>query len=207
MKYVPTLTASLIAATYNFLVFTNADAAAAVGQAAPTFTLNDTNGKAVNLAAYKGKTVVLEWHNPECPFVKKHYDSANMQGLQSKYTKDGVAWLAVSSTEPAHQDYKKPNVVNTIMKSSKASPTAYLMDESGATGKAYSARTTPHMYIINREGTLVYAGGIDDKRSANIADIKGARNFVAAALDELKAGKSVTVATSAPYGCSVKYKS
>ena len=207
MKYVPTLTASLIAATYNFLVFTDANAAAAVGQAAPTFTLNDTNGKAINLADYKGKIVVLEWHNPECPFVKKHYDSANMQGLQSKYTKDGVAWLAVSSTEPAHQDYKKPDVLNALLKSSKASPTAYLMDESGATGKAYGARTTPHMYIINREGTLVYAGGIDDKRSANIADIKGARNFVAAALDELKAGKSVTVATSAPYGCSVKYKS
>ena len=207
MKYVPTLTAPLIAATYTFVAVTNANAAAAVGQAAPTFTLNDTNGKAVNLADYKGKTVVLEWHNPECPFVKKHYESANMQGLQSKYTKDGVVWLAVSSTEPAHQDYKKPEAVNTIMKSSKASPTAYLMDESGATGKAYGARTTPHMYIINREGTLVYAGGIDDKRSANIADIKGAKNFVAAALDELKAGKNISVATSAPYGCSVKYKS
>ena len=207
MKYVPTLTASLIAATYTFVAVTNANAAAAVGQAAPTFTLNDTNGKAVNLADYKGKTVVLEWHNPECPFVKKHYESANMQGLQSKYTKDGVVWLAVSSTEPAHQDYKKPDVVNALLKSSKASPTVYLMDESGATGKAYGARTTPHMYIINREGTLVYAGGIDDKRSANIADIKGAKNFVAAALDELKAGKNISVATSAPYGCSVKYKS
>ena len=203
----PAMIASMIAASLTFVAVTNADAAAAVGQAAPTFTLNDTNGKAVNLADYKGKTVVLEWHNPECPFVKKHYESANMQGLQSKYTKDGVVWLAVSSTEPAHQDYKKPNVVNTIMKSSKASPTAYLMDESGATGKAYGARTTPHMYIINREGTLVYAGGIDDKRSANIADIKGAKNFVAAALDELKAGKNISVATSAPYGCSVKYKS
>ncbi len=207
MKYVPTLTASLIVAACTLAAVTETNAAATVGQAAPTFTLNDTYGKAVNLADYKGKTVVLEWHNPECPFVKKHYESANMQGLQSKYTKDGVIWLAVSSTEPAHQDYKKPDVVNTIMKSSKASPTAYLMDESGTTGKAYRARTTPHMYIVNREGTLVYAGGIDDKRSANIADIKGAKNFVAAALDELKAGKSVTVATSAPYGCSVKYKS
>ncbi len=203
----PATIASMIAASLTFVSVADANAAAAVGQAAPTFTLNDTNGKAINLADYKGKIVVLEWHNPECPFVKKHYDSANMQGLQSKYTKDGVAWLAVSSTEPAHQDYKKPDVLNALLKSSKASPTAYLMDESGATGKAYGARTTPHMYIINREGTLVYAGGIDDKRSANIADIKGAKNFVAAALDELKAGKSVTVATSAPYGCSVKYKS
>ena len=199
--------ASLIAASLSFVLVADAHASAAVGQAAPTFTLYDTNGKAVSLADYKGKTVVLEWHNPECPFVKKHYESANMQGLQSKYSKDGVVWLTVSSTEVAHQDYKKPGVLNALFKSSKASPAAYLMDESGATGKAYGARTTPHMYIINAQGTLVYAGGIDDKRSANIADIKGAKNFVAAALDELKAGKNISVATSTPYGCSVKYKS
>lgn len=203
----PAMIASLIAASLSVVLVTEANAAAAVGQAAPTFTLNDTNGKAVSLADYKGKTVVLEWHNPECPFVKKHYDSANMQGLQSKYTKDSVVWLTVSSTEVAHQDYKKPGVLNALFKSSKASPTAYLMDESGATGKAYGAKTTPHMYIINAQGTLVYAGGIDDKRSVNIADIKGAKNFVAAALDELKAGENISVATSTPYGCSVKYKS
>lgn len=198
---------SRIVASLSFVAVTAAGAAASVGQPAPLFTLNDTNGKAVNLGDYKGKTVVLEWHNPECPFVKKHYDSANMQGLQSKYTKDGVVWLAVSSTEPAHQDYKKPAVLNALLKSSNASPTAYLMDESGTAGKAYGARTTPHMYIINAQGTLVYAGGIDDKRSANIADIKIARNYVATALDELKAGKSISTPTSTPYGCSVKYKS
>jgi peroxiredoxin len=169
--------------------------------------LKDTNGKSVNLADFKGKTVVLEWHNPECPFVKKHYDSANMQRLQSKYTRDGVVWLAISSTEPTHQDYKSATAVNALLKSSNASPTAYLMDESGATGKAYGARTTPHMYIVNPQGTLVYAGGIDDKRSASIADIKTAKNYVAAALDELKAGKSVSTPTTSPYGCSVKYKS
>ena len=169
--------------------------------------MNDTNGKIINLADYKGRTVVLEWHNPACPFVKKHYDSTNMQALQSKYTKDGVIWLAVSSTEPTHQDYRKPGVLNALLKTANAAPTAYLMDESGATGNAYGARTTPHMYIINTQGVLVYAGGIDDKRTANIADIKTARNHVAAALDEMKAGKSISVPTTTPYGCSVKYKS
>ena len=202
-----TLLVSLISASLSFLAVSAASAAAAVGQPAPAFALTDTNGKVVNLADYKGKTVVLEWHNPECPFVKKHYDSANMQGLQSKYTKDGVVWLAVSSTEPGHQDYKKPDVMNGILKTSKASPTAYLMDDSGATGKSYGAKTTPHMYIISAQGTLVYAGGIDDKRSSSVADVKTAKNFVAAALDEIKAGKPVSVATSTPYGCSVKYKS
>lgn len=203
----PTLLATFIAASFSFMAMYDATAAASVGQPAPAFALNDTHGKAVNLSDYKGKTVVLEWHNPECPFVQKHYDSANMQGLQSKYTRDGVVWLAVSSTDPTHQEYKKPSVVNALLKSSNASPTAYLMDESGATGKAYGARTTPHMYIINAQGTLVYAGGIDDKRTANISDIKSARNYVAAALDEMKAGKPVSVSTSTPYGCSVKYKS
>ena len=201
-----TLIYSVIGASFSLLAVSAANAAT-VGQPAPAFTLNDTNGKAVKLADYKGKTVVLEWHNPECPFVKKHYDSANMQGLQSKYTKDDVVWLAVSSTEPGHQDYKKPDVMNGILKASKASPTAYLMDESGATGKNYGAKTTPHMYVINGQGTLVYAGGIDDKRSSNIADVKIAKNFVSAALDEMKAGKPVSVATATPYGCSIKYKS
>ena len=202
-----TILVSLVTASLSFVAAAVANATATVGQPAPAFTLKDTNGKAVNLADYKGKTVVLEWHNPECPFVKKHYDSANMQSLQSKYTRDGVVWLAISSTEPAHQDYKKPAVVNALLKSSNASPTAYLMDESGATGKAYAARTTPHMYIVNAQGTLVYAGGIDDKRSANIADIKTAKNYVAAALDELKAGKNVSTPATSPYGCSVKYRS
>ena len=202
-----TLLVSLISASISLLAASAASATATVGQPAPAFTLSDTNGKTVNLADYKGKTVVLEWHNPECPFVKKHYDSANMQGLQSRYTKDDVVWLAVSSTEPSHQDYKKPEVMNAILKTSKATPTAYLMDESGATGKNYGAKTTPHMYVINGQGTLVYAGGIDDRRSADIADIKIAKNYVSTALDEMKAGKAVSISTATPYGCSVKYKS
>ena len=202
-----TLLLSLIATSISVIAVTETNAAASVGQPAPLFTLNDTNGNVINFADYKGKTVVLEWHNPGCPFVKKHYDSSNMQSLQSKYTKDGVIWLAINSTEPTNPDYKKPSVMNAILKSANASPTAYLLDESGATGKAYGARTTPHMYIVNAQGTLVYAGGIDDKRTTNIADIKTARNHVAAALDELKAGKNISVPTTAPYGCSVKYKS
>ena len=200
------LLASLVAASVSFAMVANSEAAT-VGQAAPAFTLKDTNGKSVNLADYKGKTVVLEWHNPECPFVKKHYDTANMQGLQSKYGKDGVVWLTINSTEPGHQDYKKPDVLNTWLKSSNSSPTAYLMDEDGKVGKAYGAKTTPHMYVINPQGTLVYAGGIDDKRTAKKEDVATAKNFVSAALDEMKAGKSISVSTSTPYGCSVKYKS
>lgn len=203
----PSLLATFIGASCSFATIGDATAVATIGEPAPALVLNDTNGKTVNLRDYQGRTVVLEWHNAECPFVQKHYNSANMQGLQSRYTKDGVVWLAVSSTAPAHPNYKKPSVVNAWLKSNNASPTAYLMDESGATGKAYGARTTPHMYIINAYGTLVYAGGIDDQRSANIADIKLAKNYVAAALDELNVGKAVWVASSTPYGCTVKYPS
>ncbi|MBL8516147.1 MAG: thioredoxin family protein [Betaproteobacteria bacterium] len=200
------LLASLVAATVSF-VMVDAASAATIGQPAPAFSLKDTNGKTVNLADYKGKTVVLEWHNPACPFVVKHYDTSNMQGLQSKYGKDGVVWLSVNSTETGHQDYKKPDALNVYLKAQNAAPAAYLMDESGATGKAYAAKTTPHMYVINPQGTLVYAGGIDDKRSSKKEDVATAKNFVSAALDELKAGKPITTATSAPYGCSIKYKS
>jgi peroxiredoxin len=201
------LLASLVAASVSFIATTPAFAAATVGQPAPAFTLKDTNGKTVNLADYKGKTVVLEWHNPACPFVVKHYDTANMQGLQSKYGKDGVVWLSINSTDSAHQDYRKPDALNDYLKTQKAAPTSYLMDESGTAGKAYGAKTTPHMYVINPQGTLVYAGGIDDKRTAKKEDVATAKNFVSAALDELKAGKSISVPTSTPYGCSVKYKS
>jgi len=200
------LLASLVAASVSFAMV-NAAEAATVGQAAPNFTLKDTNGKTVSLADYKGKTVVLEWHNPACPFVVKHYDTANMQGLQSKYGKDGIVWLSINSTETGHQDYRKPDAMNSYLKTQNAAPTSYLMDESGATGKAYAAKTTPHMYVINSQGTLVYAGGIDDKRSAKKEDVPTAKNYVVAALDEVKAGKAITTATSTPYGCSIKYKS
>jgi peroxiredoxin len=180
--------------------------AATVGAAAPDFTLTDVNGKQVKLADFKGKHVVLEWTNPNCPFVVKHYGSNNMQSLQKDNTAKDVVWLSVNSTAKSHQDYMAPASLSSKMLGEwKAVPTGLLMDESGAVGKRYEAKTTPHMFVIDPKGTLVFAGGIDDKRSANPADIKGAKNFVRAALDESMAGKPVSVATATPYGCSVKY--
>lgn len=184
---------------------TSAFASAPLGWPAPGFTLNDLSGKPVNLADYKGKTVVLEWHNFECPFVQKHYRSGNMQSLQKKYAGD-VVWLAVNSTATTASDYMAPAKVSQQLASFKAQPTRYLMDETGGVGQAYGAKTTPHMYIIDGAGNVVYNGAIDDRKSTDVADVKGAKNYVAAALDEIKAGKRVTVGTTTPYGCSVHYK-
>jgi peroxiredoxin len=183
----------------------SAFASAPPGQPAPSFTLTDLSGKPVNLADYKGKTVVLEWHNFGCPFVQKHYRSGNMQALQKKYAND-VVWLAVNSTAKTAFDYMEPAVVSKQLTEFRAVPAKYLMDESGSVGMSYGARTTPHMYIIDPSGKVVYNGAIDDKRSANVEDVKGAKNYVAAALDEMKAGKPVTVASTAPYGCNVHYR-
>ncbi|RVU49577.1 thioredoxin family protein [Rubrivivax rivuli] len=185
----------------------NAAATATVGQPAPAFTATDASGKTVSLADFKGKHVVLEWVNPGCPFVVKHYKSQNMQGTQKEATAKGVVWLAVSSTAPDSKDYKKPAELAQWMQGEKAAATATLMDDDGKIGRAYGARTTPHMYIVDPAGTLVYAGGIDDKPSSNPADIPGAKNFVKAALAETLAGKPVTQANTRPYGCSVKYSS
>jgi peroxiredoxin len=180
--------------------------AATVGKPAPDFSLTDVNGKAVKLSDFKGKHVVLEWTNPNCPFVVKHYGSNNMQSLQKDKTAKGVVWLAVNSTSKSHQDYMAPAALSSKMTGEwKAASTHLLMDENGAVGKSYEAKTTPHMYVVDPKGTLVYAGGIDDKRSANPADVKTAKNFVRAALDETLAGKPVSVSTATPYGCSVKY--
>lgn len=176
-----------------------------VGTAAPAFKLTDANGKAVSLADFKGKTVVLEWNNPECPFVKKHYGSSNMQKTQAAAARDGVVWLTVNSSAPGNQGHMNGSQAKAFVASAGAKPSAYLLDPNGTVGKSYGAKTTPHMYIVNRTGQLVYAGGIDDKPTANPADIKGARNHVLAALAEIKAGKAVSVPTSKPYGCSVKY--
>ncbi len=180
-------------------------AAPVVGRPAPNFKLADANGKAVTLSDFRGRTVVLEWHNPGCPFVKKHYGSGNMQRTQAAATKAGVVWLTINSGAPGKQGHMSGADAKTFLSTSGARPTAYLIDYRGVVGKAYDAKTTPHMYVVNKAGTLVYAGGIDDKPSANPADIQGARNHVLAALTELKAGKAVSVATSRPYGCSVKY--
>jgi len=186
---------------------TSASATATVGQPAPAFSVSDTSGKTVTLADFKGKHVVLEWVNPGCPFVVKHYSSANMQGTQKEATAKGVVWLAVSSTAPDATDYKKPADLANWMQNQKAAATATLMDDNGKVGKAYGARTTPHMYIINPAGTLVYAGGIDDKPTSKASDIPTSRNHVKAALAETLAGKPVTQASTQPYGCSVKYSS
>ena len=181
-------------------------AAATVGQPAPNFTLNDLNGKRVSLADYKGKHVVLEWQNPGCPFVQKHYDSGNMQQLQNKYDAKDTVWLSINSTHPSHQDYQSNEKMSAYLASKKAAPDAYMPDTDGSVGLSYGAKTTPHMYVINPAGVLVYAGAIDDKRGTNPAEIARAKNYVVAALDESKAGKPVSAATSQPYGCSVKYK-
>ena len=180
-------------------------AVASVGQPAPAFSATDLNGKAVSLADFKGKHVVLEWVNPGCPYVVKHYSSANMQGTQREATAKGVVWLAISSTAVDHQDYRAPAALSQWMQGQKAAATATLMDVDGKVGRAYGARTTPHMYIVDPAGTLVFAGGIDNKPSSNPADIPSATNYVKVALAEALAGKPVTQATTRPYGCSVKY--
>lgn len=181
--------------------------AATVGAAAPDFELKDATGKRVRLADFKGRHVVLEWTNPGCPFVMKHYGSQNMQGLQKEYTAKNVVWLSISSTAKSHPDYLEPAALNARYKEWGSAPSAMLMDDTGSVGKAYAARTTPHMFVIAPDGRLVYAGGIDDRRSANPADVKDAKNHVRAALGESMAGKAISTSTATPYGCSVKYAS
>jgi len=185
----------------------HANTVATVGQPAPAFSARDTAGRTVSLADFKGKTVVLEWVNPGCPYVQKHYRSANMQGSQREATASGVVWLAINTVDPAHGDYLEPAALGQWMASQRAAATATLMDPEGKVGRAYGARTTPHMYVIDTRGTLVYAGAIDSKPTANVADIAGATNHVKAALAETLAGKPVSVAQTRAYGCSVKYPS
>ncbi|WP_431094649.1 thioredoxin family protein [Polaromonas aquatica] len=183
----------------------HAQAPAAVGQAAPDFTATDTAGKSHKLSDYKGKLVVLEWTNPGCPFVRKHY-SGNMQGLQKEFTGKGVVWLSINSTEAASGDYLAPAKLAGWMTEKQGQPTATLMDESGKVGQLYGAKTTPHMYIISSQGQLVYAGGIDSIPSARVDDIKTATNYVRQGLTEALGGKPLSVASTRAYGCAVKYK-
>lgn len=184
-----------------------AQAAPAVGQAAPEFTLQDAAGKAVKLSDFRGKHVVLEWTNPGCPYVRKHYDSGNMAATQRDATAKGVVWLSINSTEKSSYDYMEPAKLVAWQKERRMQPTATLMDEEGGTGKAYGARTTPHMYIVDPQGRLVYAGGIDSVPSSNPADIQRAVNYVKQAVAEASAGKPISNAVTRPYGCSIKYKS
>ena len=180
-------------------------ASAAVGQNAPDFLALDTAGNAHRLSDYKGKLVVLEWTNPACPFVRKHY-GGTMQGLQKEFTGKGVVWLAVNSTESASAEYLPPAQLAGWVKKKQAAPSAILMDESGKMGQLYGAKTTPHMYIIGPQSQLVYAGAIDSIASARADDIRSATNYVRQGLSEALAGKPLSVASSRAYGCSVKYK-
>jgi peroxiredoxin len=198
-------TAALFAALS--MAGTAAVAAASVGQSAPAFSVTDTAGKTVSLADFKGKYVVLEWVNPGCPYVQKHYSSANMQGTQRAAVDKGVVWLAVNSTAPDAADYRAPAAMASWMKEQQAAASAALMDSDGKVGRAYGARTTPHMYVIDAQGKLVYAGAIDSRPSSRAADVKGATNYVNQALGEALAGKPVSLAATQPYGCSVKYSS
>jgi alkyl hydroperoxide reductase subunit AhpC len=198
--------AALIVAGACWLI-AGSSQAVSVGQPAPDFKATDTSGKTVSLSDFKGKHVVLEWVNPGCPYVQKHYSSANMQGTQKEAIAKGVVWLAVNSTATDHGDYKAPAAMAQWMQGQKAAASATLMDSSGTVGRAYGARTTPHMYIINPQGLLVYAGAIDSKPSSSPADVASATNHVKVALGEALAGKAISQATTRPYGCSVKYSS
>jgi peroxiredoxin len=182
-------------------------ASAQEGKAAPDFTAVDSNGKSHQLSSFKGKTVVLEWTNDGCPYVQKHYGAGNMQALQKAANDAGVVWLSVISSAPGTQGHATGAAANKLTTDRKALPTAVLLDPTGKVGKLYDAKTTPHMYVINPEGKLVYAGAVDDKPTANQADIKGARNYVTEALTAVAAGKGPAVTTTRAYGCSVKYGS
>ncbi len=179
--------------------------AARVGEAAPDFSATDSNGKTRHLADYKGKYVVLEWHNQGCPYTKKHYESGNMQRLQKEWTSKGVVWLTVISSSPGAQGFVTPTQENEYLKQTNAVPTAVLMDPGGSLGRLYDAKTTPHMFIIDPSGTLVYNGAIDDHPTSDQSDIAGSKNYVSAALQEALAGKPITDPATRPYGCSVKY--
>lgn len=180
--------------------------AAEVGQPAPEFRAVDSNGKEHALSDYKGKTVVLEWTNHECPFVKKHYDSGNMQALQKEATGEGVIWLSVNSSAAGKEGHATPEQANALIAQAGSAATAYLIDDSGEIGMKYGAKTTPHMYVVDPGGVLVYAGAIDDQPTASADAIQGAKNFVREALGDLEAGRPVAVAQTQAYGCGVKYR-
>jgi hypothetical protein len=182
-----------------------AAAQAVIGQPAPPFTAVDANGKTVSLADFKGKHVVLEWVNPGCPYVQKHYNSGNMPATQKAALDKGVTWLTVSSTAKDAGDYRAPKDLVGWIQSKGGAPSATLMDDSGRIGRAYGARTTPHMYLIDPQGRLLYAGAIDSKPTSNPADIATATNYVNQAVGEALAGKAVSQSTTRAYGCSIKY--
>lgn len=179
--------------------------AARVGDRAPDFTATDSNGKVHKLSEYQGKFVVLEWTNRGCPYTQKQYDSGNMQRLQREWTSRGVIWLTVISSAPGKQGYANAADENAYVKQVNAAPSAVLLDPAGTLGHLYDAKTTPHMFVINPQGILIYNGAIDDKPTTDVADVNGAKNYLSLALDEATSGKPVSNPTTRPYGCSVKY--
>jgi hypothetical protein len=176
-----------------------------VGQPAPDFSLTDTMGHAQTLSGHKGKFVVIEWSNYDCPFVKKHYGSGNMQRVQKLYTEKGVIWLTINSSAPGKQGNYPPEKWNEMIKEKGSAATAVLLDPDGKVGKMFGAKTTPHLFVINPEGVLIYQGAIDDKPSFDPKTIEGARNYVEMALDAAMAGKPVETPETQSYGCSIKY--
>lgn len=204
MKTIKTLLRGVAALALALPLFANA--AAVPGKAAPDFSVKDAEGKTHSLADYKGDWLVLEWFNKDCPYVKKHYGSNNMQDLQKKYTDKDVKWLTIISSAQGKQGYLTAEEAVKEAKSHKlASSAPFLLDTDGKVGKAYDAKTTPHIFIINPEGVVVYAGAIDDNDSANPTVIPDSKNYVTAALDEALAGKPVSTPVSRPYGCTIKY--
>ena len=176
-----------------------------VGKEAPDFALTDTNGKSHHLSDYKGKYVVLEWYQPDCPFVRKHYNSGNMQALQKEYVSKGVVWLSIDSSAAGQEGNYPPDQLNQIATKTGSVRTALLLDPEGKVGHLYGAKTTPDMYIINPQGALVYQGAIDDKPSTDLGDVKTAKNYIKTALNAVMAGQTVATTSTRPYGCSVKY--
>ena len=197
----------LFAAAAALALAAPASAKVATGSTVSDMTVVDSTGQSHNLSDFVGKRVVLEWTNEGCPYVKKHYETDNMQGLQKEATADGdTVWLSVISSAPGKQGFKSGDDIPAWKAKHDAAPTAVILDPEGTAGRAFSAKTTPHMFVIDEAGTLVYQGAIDDNRSANKATVAGAENYVRSALADLDAGRPVTTGETAPYGCSVKYK-
>jgi alkyl hydroperoxide reductase subunit AhpC len=181
-------------------------AAARVGDSAPEFTATASNGKTVRLTDYRGKYVVLEWHNNGCPYVGKHYNSGNMQRLQKQWTSQGVVWLTILSSAPGKQGYVTASEENNYLTKMQAAPTAALLDPNGEIGHLYDAKTSPQMVVINPQGVVIYSGAIDDRPTTDLQDVQGATNYVSLALEQAIAGKPVQTPATRPYGCSVKYR-
>ena len=196
---------TVFACTAALALSSPAVAKVVTGEAAPDVQVIDSNGEVRTLSEFKGQDVVLEWTNHKCPYVKKHYGSDNMQNIQKRAAADGVAWLSVISSAPGKQGHVSAEKANELSEKRGATPTAVLLDEAGDAGRLYAAKTTPHMYIVNKEGTLVYQGAIDSIPSSNPKKIPEATNYVTAALDSMKAGEPIAETDTQPYGCSVKY--